>query len=87
MLKIPIMIGAISLTFCLSACTPPEPVKIGLIGGLSDRGSDFGESVQGVILAVEQQKQSGWHNGRKIELIVRDDGQDSDCSKISTRTD
>lgn len=61
----------------LSACSPPEPIKIGLLAGLSDRGSDFGESVRnGVILAIEQQNQAGGINGRKIELLVRDDGQD-----------
>lgn len=61
----------------LSACSPDEPIKIGLIAGLSDRGSDFGESVRnGVILAIEQQNQAGGINGRKIELVVRDDGQD-----------
>lgn len=61
----------------LSACGPTEPIKIGLIAGLSDRGSDFGESVRnGAILAIEQQNQAGGINGRKIELIVRDDGQD-----------
>jgi branched-chain amino acid transport system substrate-binding protein len=61
----------------LNACGPAEPIKIGLIAGLSDRGSDFGESVRnGVILAIEQQNQAGGVNGRKIELIVRDDGQD-----------
>lgn len=60
----------------IAACSPPPPVRIGLIAGLSDRGSDFGESVRnGVILAVEQQNQAGGINGRKIELIVRDDGQ------------
>lgn len=86
MLKIPIMIGAISLTFCLSACTPPEPVKIGLIAGLSDRGSDFGESVRNsVILAVEQQNKAGGINGRKIELIVRDDGQDKVTAQKSAQ--
>lgn len=65
------------LPFCLWGCAPPEPIRIGLLAGLSDRGSDFGESVRnGVILAVEQQNQAGGINGRKIELLVRDDGQD-----------
>jgi len=67
-----------ALALCsLSACRDAEPVRIGLLAGLSDRGSDFGESVRnGVILAVEQQNQAGGINGRKIELLVRDDGQD-----------
>ncbi len=63
--------------FLLAGCNEPQPVRIGLIAGLSDRGSDFGESVRnGVILAVEEQNAAGGINGRPIELIVRDDGQD-----------
>ncbi|EKE16867.1 MAG: extracellular ligand-binding receptor, partial [uncultured bacterium] len=70
-------LGATGLLFSLPACSPPEPIKIGLLAGLSDRGSDFGESVRnGVILAAEQQNLAGGINGRKIELLVRDDGQD-----------
>lgn len=65
------------LALALLGCTPREPVRIGLLAGLSDRGSDFGESVRnGVILAVEQQNQAGGIHGRMIELVVRDDGQD-----------
>lgn len=69
--------GAAALA--LTACAPPEPIRIGLLAGLSDRGSDFGESVRnGVILAIEKQNEAGGIRGRKIELIVRDDGQDKD---------
>ncbi|PKO94434.1 MAG: amino acid ABC transporter substrate-binding protein [Betaproteobacteria bacterium HGW-Betaproteobacteria-10] len=75
--KMRLALGAAGLFFSLAACSPPEPIKIGLLAGLSDRGSDFGESVRnGVILAVEQQNLAGGINGRKIELLVRDDGQD-----------
>lgn len=71
--------AAIVLLLSLAACSPPEPIRIGLLAGLSDRGSDFGESVRnGVILAVEQQNLAGGINGRKIELLVRDDGQDQE---------
>lgn len=76
-----IFFGASCLLLGLAACSPPEPIRIGLLAGLSDRGSDFGESVRnGVILAVEQQNQAGGINGRKIELLVRDDGQDKDMA-------
>lgn len=65
---------------------PQEPIRIGLIAGLSDRGSDFGESVRnGVILAVEQQNQAGGIKGRKIELIVRDDGQNAEQARRAAR--
>ncbi len=60
----------------LAACGKQEPIVIGLIAGLSDRGSDFGESVRnGVILAVEQQNAAGGIDGRMLELVIRDDGQ------------
>lgn len=72
-----LLAGALALAWALTGCAPPEPIRIGLLAGLSDRGSDFGESVRnGVILAIEQQNEAGGINGRKIELIVRDDGQD-----------
>ena len=77
--KLPASLGALVLILGLVGCGPAEPIKIGLLAGLSDRGSDFGESVRnGVILAVEQQNLAGGINGRKIELLVRDDGQDKD---------
>ena len=70
------MAGVLGLLFVLTACGPKEPVRIGLLAGLSDRGSDFGESVRdGVMLAIEQQNLAGGINGRMIELIVRDDAQ------------
>lgn len=71
------------LGLCLLAgCQPKEPIRIGLLAGLSDRGSDFGESVRnGVILAIEQQNAAGGINGRQIELSVRDDGQDTTQAK------
>lgn len=64
---------AFACALLLAGCSDPQPIRIGLIAGLSDRGSDFGESVRnGVILAVEEQNAAGGINGRPIELIVRD---------------
>lgn len=77
MSKILSVLGIVGLLLGLGACSPVEPIRVGLLAGLSDRGSDFGESVRnGVILAVEQQNRAGGINGRRIELLVRDDGQD-----------
>lgn len=74
-LRAPLLIAG--LLALLAGCGSDEPVRIGLLAGLSDRGSDFGESVRnGVILAVERQNRAGGINGRPIELIVRDDGQE-----------
>ncbi|WP_371323421.1 ABC transporter substrate-binding protein [Dechloromonas sp. ZY10] len=70
----------------LSACGRQEPLMIGLIAGLSDRGSDFGESVRnGVILAVEQQNAAGGINGRMLELVIRDDGQNREQAARAAR--
>jgi len=58
------------------ACGPKTPVRIGFMGGLSDRGSDVGEGGRnGVMLAIEQRNQSGGIQGRQLELLVQDDGQ------------
>lgn len=78
--------GIFILVSGLAACGPQEPIRIGLIAGLSDRGSDFGESVRnGVILAVEQQNQAGGIKGRKIDLVVRDDGQNAEQAVKAAR--
>lgn len=84
--RLAIIFGTLLAVLGLNACTPQEPIRIGLLAGLSDRGSDFGESVRNsVILAVEQRNQAGGINGRKIELIVRDDGQDSEKAVKATQ--
>ena len=56
-----------------------EPIKLGFSGCLTGRLSDLGTSGRnGVILAVEQVNEAGGINGRPVELIVRDDGQDTE---------
>ncbi|MCB1916889.1 MAG: ABC transporter substrate-binding protein [Rhodocyclaceae bacterium] len=69
--------GALVLAFLLAACGPPEPVKIGFIGGISGRGADLGISGRnGAQLAIEQRNLAGGIDGRRVELLVRDDGGD-----------
>ncbi|MCK6412814.1 MAG: ABC transporter substrate-binding protein [Azonexus sp.] len=76
----------LSLLTGLVACGKPEPIVIGLIAGLSDRGSDFGESVRnGVILAIEQQNTAGGIDGRMLELVIRDDGQNREQAVRAAR--
>lgn len=70
----------------LSGCGRQEPIRIGFIGGLSDRNSDVGQAGQsGVILAIEQANRAGGIHGRRIELISRDDAQDRETSVRSAR--
>jgi branched-chain amino acid transport system substrate-binding protein len=66
------------------ACAPQEPIRIGFIGGLSDRDADNGRSGQeGVILAVEQFNRSGGLGGRKVEIVSRDDAQNREVAARS----
>jgi len=67
------ILGSLAVT---AACSRPEPIRIGFIGGLSSRTSDLGiSSLNGAILATERRNASGGIKGRRIELIVRDDDQ------------
>lgn len=60
----------------LLGCSPDTPIRIGFIGGLSDRASDVGEAGRnGMLLAVEQRNQAGGIHGRRIDTVVQDDGQ------------
>jgi len=54
-----LVLGAIACLI-LAGCGPTEPIRLGFIGGLSDRNSDNGQSGQnGVILAIEQFNRAG----------------------------
>lgn len=65
-----------TLPIILWACGPAEPIRIGFIGGLSDRNSDTGQSgLRGVTLAIEQFNRDGGVDGRPVELITKDDAQ------------
>ena len=70
----------------LGGCQPVEPVKIGFIGGLTDRNSDNGQAaLNGVILAVEQFNRNGGLNGRMVELMAKDDAQNPATAEQSAR--
>jgi branched-chain amino acid transport system substrate-binding protein len=70
----------------LTACSPPKPVRIGFIGGLSDRTSDTGEAGRnGLMLAVEQRNKAGGLKGRQIEIVVQDDGQKPEQAKAAIK--
>lgn len=68
--------GAV-LAGALAACSDPQPIRIGLLAGLTGRNYDLGISCRnGASLAVEEINEAGGIGGRKIELLVRDDAQD-----------
>jgi branched-chain amino acid transport system substrate-binding protein len=78
-------LGALVLSLLLG-CTPDKPIRIGFIGGLSDRTSDTGEAGRnGMMLAVEQRNQAGGIHGRRIEIVVQDDGQDPEKGLLAIR--
>jgi len=54
-----------------------EPIKIGVVGTMSGIDSDLSVSGRrGVELAVEEFNNSGGLNGRKVEIVVKDDKND-----------
>ena len=68
----------------LAACGEKPPLKIGFVGGLSDRNSDVGQAGQnGVVLAIEQVNRAGGIDGRLLELVSRDDAQTADVARRS----
>lgn len=73
--------GLLALT--LGACSPPEPIRIGFVAGISGRVADLGIAGRNaVILAVEQKNAAGGINGRPLELLIRDDKQDPDTARL-----
>ena len=74
--------GLVAVVALLTACTPPEPVRIGFVGGLSGRVADLGiNGRNGATLAVELRNKSGGVKGRQIQLMAQDDQQDPEAAK------
>ncbi|MFT3913096.1 MAG: ABC transporter substrate-binding protein [Anaeromyxobacteraceae bacterium] len=66
----------------LAACAKPEPVRLGLVSGLSGRHSDLGlSSRNGAVLATEELNAAGGVRGRPLELVVRDDRNDPEVAR------
>lgn len=63
------------LPLLLGSCTQKdEPIKIGIAATITGTSTAFGINVRnGVLLAVEEVNKSGGIEGRKIELIIKDD--------------
>ena len=76
----------VCLALYFSGCTSDEPLKLGFAGGLTGRLSDLGISGRdGALLAVEEANEKDGVNGRRLELIVRDDGQDPKMALAADR--
>ncbi len=63
------------LLLMLSAgCKDEEPIKIGFVGTLTGKFSVIGVSeLYGAQLAIDEINETGGINGRRVELVVRDD--------------
>ena len=71
-----LLLCALSLVpaFCLAQSADLSPIRIGVSGPFSGGSSPMGESMRnGIRLAVEEINNIGGINGRKIELVERDD--------------
>ena len=79
MLGLTVVLAAIIL---LAACGEKEPIRLGFIAGTSGRVADLGISGKnGTQLAVDLANQKGGINGRKIELLARDDEQNAEVAR------
>lgn len=69
----------------LASCAPPEPLRVGFLGGLSGRVADLGiEGRNGAMLAVEERNKAGGVKGRRVELQIEDDQQNPDVARAAT---
>jgi len=76
------------LLFCIlgSGCQNDTPIKVGFIAGTSGRVTDMGMSGRDAVqMAVEQCNNNGGINGRRIELICKDDQQDPEVARRSVQ--
>lgn len=74
-----LLAGALALTqtLCVAQDTAAGSIRIGVSGPFTGGSSPMGESMRnGILLAVEEINNIGGINGRKIELIERDDKAD-----------
>ena len=70
----------------LLGCEPPEPIRIGFVGGTSGRVADLGIAGRdAVLLAVELRNQSGGVAGRKVKLLIKDDQQSPEVARRAVR--
>jgi branched-chain amino acid transport system substrate-binding protein len=71
----------LGLCWALTACSPPPPIKLGFLGGLSGKFSDLGIATRnGALLSVELANAAGGIDGRKLSLVEMDDKQDSEVA-------
>jgi branched-chain amino acid transport system substrate-binding protein len=74
------------LSLVFFSCKPPEPIRIGFLGGTSGRVADLGIAGRdGAQLSVEICNQSGGVSGRKLQLIIKNDEQTPEIAERGVR--
>ena len=85
-LRLRILLLALTAGMVLGGCGPKPPVKIGFLGSLSGPAGDLGSAGRnGALLAVELKNAAGGVNGRRVELLMRDDRLDGDIALQALR--
>ena len=68
--------------WALPGCSEREPLRIGFIGGLSGRVADLGVGGRnGAQLGVDDLNAAGGFDGRRVELLTRDDEQNAELAR------
>ncbi len=71
----------LALSF-LVACSEMAPIKIGFVDSLTGAAADLGSAnLNGVRMAVKKWNAQGGINGRKVELVIKDDLQNPDTAR------
>ena len=67
----------------LGGCSGEKPpVRLGYLGGLTGRTADLGTGGRnGIQIAIDEVNSAGGINGRKIELVLKDDSNDPEKAK------
>lgn len=79
----PLMFAALAV---LAACGDPEPIKVGIIVGLTGRSADLGEASRNAVqLAADEVNQTGGIDGRPISLIALDDEGKPEAAAAAVR--
>ena len=59
-----------------------EPMVIGFVGGLTGKAADLGvDCRRGLEIAISRTNAAGGVNGRRVELVAMDDGQDEEKAR------
>ncbi|KFB69815.1 ABC transporter substrate-binding protein [Candidatus Accumulibacter vicinus] len=81
-----ILLGSLLGSLFLLACSPPTPIPIGFVGGISGRGADLGIAARDAVqLAVELRNRAGGVAGHEVKLLIRDDQQNTATAQGVTR--